>query len=158
MWSKMFGHEIELSDLPNSTTVQAIVDEGHYTAKTYIAHVLGNAENWGINRDGTTRRKQKILDTSVTLDTGDVISLGFSRVAHETAATINNVTKQHMSELADTQGNLETSPAGSEDYIKRTLSNLAFTMSDRDSNEKLADKLLTEWRDSVLAGCNVAIV
>ena len=152
--SKIFGHDVELSDLPNSTTVQAIVDEGHYIAKTYIAQALGNAENWGINRDGTTRRKQKILDTSVTLDTGDVISLGFSRVAHETAVTINSITKQHMGELADTQVNHETSPAGSEDYIKRTLSNLAFTMSDRASNEKLADKLLTEWRDAVLNDCD----
>ena len=85
------------SDLPNSTTVQSIEDEGHFLAKTYIAQTHENADNWGLNRDGTTRRKQKILDTSVTLDTGDVISLGFSRVAHETAVTINNITKQHLS-------------------------------------------------------------
>ena len=59
-----------------------MADEGHFIAKTYIAQALENTDNWGINRDGTTRRKQKILNTSVTLDTGDVISLGFSRVAH----------------------------------------------------------------------------
>ena len=150
----MFGQEVALSDLPNSTTVQSIVDEGHYLAKMYIAQTLENADNWGLNRDGTTRRKQKILDTSVTLDTGDVIRLGFSRVAHETAVKINNITKQHLTELADARSNMESSSTGSEDYIRKTLSILAFTMSDRASNEKLADKLLNEWRDSLLADCD----
>ena len=37
----------------------------------------------------------------MTLNSGDIISLGFNRVAHETAATINDVTKKHLLELAD---------------------------------------------------------
>ena len=53
---KTFGHEMELSDLPNSTTIQSNEDEGHFIAKTYIAQELDNADNWGTNRDGTTRR------------------------------------------------------------------------------------------------------
>ena len=147
-----------MSDLPNSTTVQSIIDERHFLAKTFIAQKLDAVDNWGLNRDGTTRRKQKILDTSVTLDTGDVISPGFNRVSHETASNINDITKQHLSELADVHGQLVSdqdtgNPTSNDEYLRNTLSKLAFTMSDRASNEKLADKLLDEWRDSVLLNC-----
>ncbi|KAG1653601.1 hypothetical protein GQR58_025470 [Nymphon striatum] len=56
-------------------------------------------ENIEYSRDGTTRKKQKIVDTSVTLDLGDVMSLGFTRVASETAETIQSVTQNQMIEL-----------------------------------------------------------
>jgi hypothetical protein len=55
----MFGCSIEKTDLPNPTTVQRIVDEGHYLAKAYIASEIEEAESWGLNRDGTTWCKQK---------------------------------------------------------------------------------------------------
>lgn len=42
-----------------------------------------------VHQDGN----KKNLDTSVTLDTGEVFGLGFTRVAHETSVVINNVTK-----------------------------------------------------------------
>ena len=89
----MTGAQIPKSELPNRNTVQTIVDQGHFLAKTYISERIDNCKNWGLHRDGTSRRKQKILDTSVALDSGDIISLGFDRVAHETAAVINSVTK-----------------------------------------------------------------
>ncbi|XP_045190091.2 uncharacterized protein LOC123547228 [Mercenaria mercenaria] len=140
------------SDLPSSTTVQAIVDEGHFLAKTFISQKLSETENWGLNRDGTTRRKQKILDTSVTLASGDILSLGFTRVAHETAETINNMTKDHVTELATLNQCLSTDESV-EHFVKESLGKLAFTMSDRASNEKKADRLLDEWRDEVLSNC-----
>ena len=149
----MTGTEISRSELPNKNTVQTIVDQGHFLAKTYISEKIDKCENWGLSRDGTSRRKQKILDTSVTLDSGDIISLGFNRVAHETAATITDVTKNHLRELGDmhsTSSNVENFEQHKEEFVARSLQKLAFTMSDRASNEKLANKLLNDWREEVL--------
>ncbi|XP_045173195.2 uncharacterized protein LOC123534827 [Mercenaria mercenaria] len=138
----IFGKEFTKQELPNATTSQTIVDEGHYLAKAYIADKLEQTTNWGLGRDGTTRRKEKIVDTAITLASGDNISLGFTRVARETADTIQKVTEQHLNELCATKQN--------PDYLVETIQKLAFTMSDRASNEKRADQLLDEWRDTML--------
>jgi hypothetical protein len=63
----LFYANFKLIDLPNYTTVRAIVDEGHYIVKRYIAKKLD--EDW-------TRKKMKLLDTSFTLSSGVVDSLG----------------------------------------------------------------------------------
>ena len=60
----------------------------------------------------------------------------------------------YMKELADAHSNMKRSSLESEDNIRKTLSKLAFTMSDRANNMKLADKLLNEWHDSLLADCD----
>jgi hypothetical protein len=152
----MLGHEFKKADLPNSTTVQNIVDEGHYLAKTYISERLENTEKWGLQRDGTSRQKKKLLDTSVTLET-EVVSLGFTRVARETGKAINETTKQHIVELSELNElkHKVTNEAQEEvpRFIPSTLQKLAFTMCDRASNEKLADRFLNQWRDEVLSRC-----
>lgn len=58
------------------------------------------SDHWGCHRDGTMRKKQKLLDTTIALDSGRVMSLGFSRVHRETGQAIADVTKQHLQELA----------------------------------------------------------
>ena len=134
----MTGTEISRSELPNKNTVQNFVDLGHLLAKTYISEKLDKCENWGLSRDGTSRRKQNILDTSVTLDSGDIISLGFNQVARETAITITNVTKNHLRELGDmhsASSNAEKFEQHKEEFVARSLQKLAFIMSDRASNE-----------------------
>ena len=147
----ILGKSLDRSDLPNPSTAQAIVDEGHYIAKTFISEKLNKAENWGLGRDGTTRKKQKIVDTSITLDSGDVISLGFNRVYKENAISINNVTKSHLKELGKLHANMVKEETEDEaTFVARSLEKLSYTMSDRASNEKLANKLLEEWRDDVL--------
>ncbi|CAC5420858.1 unnamed protein product [Mytilus coruscus] len=151
----LFDIDLDKSQLPSSTTVQSIVDEGHYIAKTFISERLDQSENWGLNRDGTTRRKIKIVDTTITLDSGNVMSLGFNRIAHETAATITKVTQGHLSELAGLNVAKKSIPPqyvreNAADYVARSLEKLAYTMSDRASNEKLANTLLNEWRDEIL--------
>lgn len=55
--SHIHNHNFKTCDLPNSTTVQTIVDEGHFLAKTFIAEKLDEASSWGLNHDGTTRKK-----------------------------------------------------------------------------------------------------
>ncbi|XP_045159232.2 uncharacterized protein LOC123524811 [Mercenaria mercenaria] len=157
--SHLHNYSLKNDELPNSTTVQTIVDEGHFIAKTYIAEKLDESSTWGLSRDGTTRKKKKILDTTVTLDDGKVISLGFTQVSRETASAITDVTKSHLKELSkaheavsSSQSNLEDINI-SEEFIVNSLEKLAFTMSDRAANEKLADKLLTEWRENMLLRC-----
>ena len=82
-------------------------------------------------------------------------------MAHETADTINSVTNTHVQELASLNSavskvceNETDNQSGADVFLKSSLEKLAFTMSDRASNEKKADRLLDEWRDSVLGQCN----
>ena len=134
----LLNYEIPIKDLPNRTTTQSIVDKRHYLPKTYVADKRDQSENWGLNRDGASRKKkkllvsaltQKLLDTSVTLSEGQIISLGFSRVAHENAVAINEVTKEHLVELSRMQTvkdqTKEEQPEHDQDYICRTLQKLA---------------------------------
>lgn len=157
--SCLFGLTLQKNDLPNSSSVQRIVDEGHYIAKSYIAERLDSCENWGLSRDGTTRKKQKIVDTSVTLDNGEVTSLGFTNICRETAQTIHEVTKTHLTELAQmhrdtTCGENSMEQNSDSDFLQDALAKLSYTMSDRASNEKLADRLLSDWRTEVLNDCS----
>ena len=85
------------------------------------------------------------------------MSLGFTKVGKETAEVINNVIKKHMTELAHTvvvSKNKVVKENYINHFIEESLLKLSFTMSDRANNEKLADKLLSEWRDGVLKHCN----
>ena len=65
--------------------------------KLLISEKLQSTKTWGLNCDGTTRKKKTILETTVSHD--ECISLGFSHVAHENAETINAFTKTHIKEL-----------------------------------------------------------
>jgi hypothetical protein len=53
------GKDLRKYQLSNHATVQAIVDEGHYITKTFLADKHEQCENLGLSRDGTFRRKQK---------------------------------------------------------------------------------------------------
>lgn len=145
----LFNVNLEKNDLPSSNTTQSTVDEGHFVAKSYISHQLSNTENWGLHRDGTPCKKQKLLDTSMRLASGETMSLGFNRVAHETADIINSVTKEHLGELADLHSNIKNGES-EEVFIKSSLEKLSYNMSARAANEKKADILLDEWRSKVL--------
>ena len=46
--------QIPKSELPNRNTVQTIVDQGHFLAKTYISIRIDNCKYWGLHRDGTS--------------------------------------------------------------------------------------------------------
>ena len=142
----LFDIHINEKELPCRKTVQNINDEGQYIAKRYIAEKLTECSNWGLNKDGTTRKKQKLLDTTVTLDSGKTVSLGFRRVANETSETISNITKCHIEELAKVA--VEDDP---ESFIQSILQKLSFYMSDRAANEKKSNVLLDEWRSEMLS-------
>ena len=129
--------------LPDRKTIQQINDEGHYIAKRYIATTLESAQNWGLNKDGTTRKRKKVLDTTVTTDTGETMSLGFREVASETGNTIAEVAQDHLHELTFVSG-------GDATFLQRILAKLAVYMSDRASNEKKSNRVLGQWREEVL--------
>ena len=58
-------------------------------------------------------------DTTVTLDSGKTVSLGFCHVANETSETISNITKCHIEELAKVA--VEDDP---ESFIQSTAKSL----------------------------------
>jgi hypothetical protein len=141
----LFMKDFSKGKLPSSKTVQSMVDDGYYVAKAFISEKLAGTSRWRLNRDGTTRNKQKILDTctTITLSSGEVMSLGFTRVSHETAAAVNNTTKEHFSELASIQNDVNTVQ---QNFIRSSLEKLGYCMSDRAANEK-ANQLLASWID-----------
>ncbi|XP_052778449.1 uncharacterized protein LOC128215880 [Mya arenaria] len=150
----LFHCNIEASDMPTNSSVQNIVDEGQFLVKSYTADRIKQSESFGLSRDGTSRQKRKILDTAITLDNGEIVSLGFKRVVSETAAKINDVTKSHFKELAKVDSESHLRDIEESNFVAESLQKLAFTMSDRAANKKCADKLLSEWRDNELELCS----
>lgn len=79
-------------------------------------------------------------------------------MSQETAKAITDVTKIHLKELAEAHQAFHI-PQKQEDanineeYLVKSLEKLSLTMSDRAANEKLADKPLTDLRDSMLEKC-----
>ena len=146
-----------------ATTVINMADEGHFIAQSYISSRLQCSENWGLHKDGTSRRKRKLLDTSVTISSGENFSLGFSCVARETGDAISTTTQRKLTELANTNQAptkavdvCNTTNEDVEDYMYEVLEKLAYYMSDRDANEKKSNKILNEWRDEVLSSANAS--
>ena len=85
----------------------------------------------GLKQGWHYKKVQKLLNTTVTLDSGKTVSLGFRLVANETSETISNITKCHIEELA--KAAVEDDP---ESFIQPVLQKLSFYMSDRAANEK----------------------
>ena len=53
-----------------------ISDEGQYMIKCFYAEQIHHSSHYGVNKDGTSRHKIKILETSLTLDSGEILPLG----------------------------------------------------------------------------------
>ncbi|GFR79214.1 hypothetical protein ElyMa_005868100, partial [Elysia marginata] len=53
---------------------------------------------------GTSRKKVKILDTSIVTDEGDSFCLGWSSVARETGEAIADEAKDKLEEVAGDEG------------------------------------------------------
>ncbi|XP_064653012.1 uncharacterized protein LOC135503383 [Lineus longissimus] len=141
---------LQKADVPNPSTVRAISDEGQYVAKRFIAEQLKESTNWGLCKDGTTRKKRKILDTSITLSSGDIISLGFTRVAHETGEAIAGTSKDALTEIAEMQAHDDTGLTSESFIEEHGLKKLSYFMSDRAANEKKSNRLLNEWKQETL--------
>ena len=55
--------------------------------------------SWGINKDGTSHQKKKILTSTLSLPGGAELNLGFKIVARETAQKICETLKGDLEEL-----------------------------------------------------------
>ncbi|GFO32659.1 hypothetical protein PoB_005916400 [Plakobranchus ocellatus] len=133
---------ITFSHLPQRTACQSMIDEGHVLAKSYIKDtILNRCRSFGLHKDGTTRKKIKILDTSIQTDTGSSFCLGWSSVASETGQAIADEAKEKLEELAE--------PSDVES-MKGMLEKLVYFMNDRAANEKKSSRLLEEWKDNYL--------
>ncbi|XP_059142471.1 uncharacterized protein LOC131930113 [Physella acuta] len=121
--------KIQDIELPHKAACHLIADEGHILAKTYRPHTGKNIYLSGLHKDGTIRKRKKILETSVLLNTGKVFSLGFTTVAIETGQAIANDVSAKIEEVAYLNGNKE-------DELVDILLKMSYFMNDRAANEK----------------------
>ena len=110
--------------------------------RRFYIEKLKSASSWGLHKDGTTRQKVKILDTTIRLSDGEVLPLGFTAVSTETSKKIQETSVSALQDLA--------SYSNDEHFLEELCSKLTYFMSDRAANEKLANKMIEEWRDSIL--------
>ena len=133
---------IPLNRLPSITTVLKISDEGQYLMKLFIAEKMELADTFGWSKDGTSRRKRKILENTVTLGCGKILPIGFHAVARETADDISTGVKRELAELSAI---FSGSNINSDLTRKNFLSKLSYFMTDRAANEKLSNLNLIKW-------------
>ena len=132
------------SSLPSRAACQRIADEGQVLAKSYInSKVLRRCKGFGVHKDGTTRRKVKILDTSINTDEGEAYCLGWSSVVSETGQAIADDTRDKLEEVVKDLDD-------DEDGMKEVLLKLEYYMNDRAANEKKSSVLIDKWRDETL--------
>ena len=142
----IFGVELSDVQLPKRAVCTNIVNEGGEIIKSIVARRLEkDTARWGLHKDGTSRKKQHILDTTVHLDSGEDFTLGFSRVESETGQAIQEEAVTKIEELAP----YAESPVN---FLTKAASGLQYFMSDRAANEKKSNILLNEWRASMANG------
>ena len=145
----LFQTPLSDKDLPGRQCVNDISDEAHFLLKKFYAEKLASMDHWGFNKDGTSRKKDKIVNVSFTLEEGETLSLGFKIIARETAQAIADNAKEELSELASVhQWGNDTSD--SDASLLTFLRTLTFMMSDREANEKLSNQIILEWVDECL--------
>lgn len=143
----MAGIEIDLKQLPSKQTVVNISDAAHYLIKSEMyADRLKDCKNFGIKKDGTSRDKKKIVTSSVTLDDGTELPLGYHFVAKETGETVAEVIKDNLQDINEATA----AESNTDSFFSSMIEKLSYFMSDRAANEKKADVLLREWRKEML--------
>ncbi|GFR60822.1 hypothetical protein ElyMa_003541400 [Elysia marginata] len=140
--------DVTFDQLPSRAACQRIIDEGHVLAKSFLREkVMKRCQSFGLHKDGTQRKKVKILDTSIRTESGESFCLGWSSVASETGEAIAEGAKDKLGELAGTA-------VDEEEWMKEMLDKLAYFMNDRAANEKKSNRLLEEWRAECLESCS----
>ncbi|XP_035826417.1 uncharacterized protein LOC106012166 [Aplysia californica] len=127
---------VKFSQLPSRTACQRIVDEGQVLAKTFIRKkALKRSKGFGMHKDGTTRKKVKILDTSISTEEGEAYCLGWTSVVSETGQAI---AEERTEKLGEVMGKSKES-----EKIE-ILKKMKYYMNDRAANEKKSNRLLDE--------------
>ena len=141
----MFGKNIQTSDLPCPNTAVNLMDKAHVLSKFQVAESIMDASAWNLHSDGTSRDHKKIVGQQIALDTGRILSAGFSAVAIEDSATLLDNAISMMQELSNVYDESE-----SEKVYKQILSKMFATMADRSSVNKLFNQQLSEHKQEVL--------
>ena len=145
-----------LNKIPSRSTVQNILDEGHFLARKQVAAEITECDNWDLFADGTSRDGKKILDAGVHLSDNRTLSLGFKTIAQEDSETVTNTVKTF---LEDTAAAYKPDTESQKTVITKMLSTLSSLLSDRSSVMKKYNDLFTEWRKIIadnLPGENIA--
>ena len=85
--------KMKVEKLPKRTTVQNIIDEGHFLAKKQVSEAIAESRNWDLFADVTSRDGKKIVDASVHLADKRSLSLRFQSIAWEDGDTVANLLK-----------------------------------------------------------------
>ena len=121
--------DVLCSHLPSTAASQRMIDEGHVLAKQYIRNVVINkSKSLGMYKDDMSKRKVKILDKAIQIDTGDNFCLGWSPIVSETWEAKASETKEKLGKL------VETSDKGGR--MEKVLYKFTYFMNDRAANEK----------------------
>ncbi|KAL8621575.1 hypothetical protein ACOMHN_026246 [Nucella lapillus] len=138
---------IKIATLPSRHTVVQIADEAAFLLSKAFGEKLEEAESWGVNKDGTSRQKKKILTSTLSLANGEEIQLRFKTVARETGERISSSVQEDLEELRMVR-NFDCEDEDT--FLTNILMTFTSTMSDRAANEKKANELLKKWRDQIL--------
>ena len=144
-------YQEDIKVLPKRQVVQNMVDESQFLVKHYYSKVLRSTSHWGLNKDGTSRQKRKIVDTAITTGEGDVLPLGYTMIAHEDSGTIVRNVKNQLDELI-------CCALDDELTLPDIVGKLTYTMSDRAANDKKADRVLGEWKTEVVGDQQAQVV
>ena len=93
------------------------------------------SQHFGWNKDGTSKKKIKILENTVTLSTGQSLPTGYHKTARETAEDISSGVQSELKELsAILSGSGLSSETNSVNPV--IVRKLSYFMTDRAANEK----------------------
>ncbi|XP_070174277.1 uncharacterized protein [Littorina saxatilis] len=151
----LVGVDVPLGQLPSKQTAVNFSDAAQFLMQVMYKEKIEESSNFGIKKDGTSRDKKKIITSSITLDSGEELPLGYNFVAKETGETIADYVKGRLNEIemsGSSSGPAEEGEAEEVDsnFFTRMLQKLSYFMSDRAANEGKADNLLRDWREKML--------
>ena len=120
--------KMKVEKLPKRTTVQNIIDEGHFLAKKQVSEAIAESRNWDLFADGTSR---KIVDAGVHLAEKRSLSLRFQSIAREDGDTVANLLKGLIDEASEISSSTQNDSKS--ETLSKMLNSLANLMSDRSS-------------------------
>ena len=119
----MVGVFVNEEDLPSRQVAVNIVAEGHFLMKLFYADAIEHSSAWGLHKDGTSRQKKKILTSTVTLNTGQQLPLGFRHVARETSDTISSTFRKDLEETEQVR-NMDENHKRDKGFLQEALEKL----------------------------------
>ena len=138
--SNIFHHEFKES-LPSTQTALNICDEGFVLSNMQSAEAILSSTNVTLHSDGTSRDQKKVVGHQLTVDSGDHFFLGY---------TLVEVTLDVFKTMVESY--LDVSNVSADVLMKKILSKVTSTMTDRAATMKLYSRKLHDHLKKEL-GC-----